>query len=88
MTTGGNPTKEEVMSIETEERRAGEDVSSIIEGGLIKYKEALKVILQMAMEELYGGGKDEPKCNEDNEQAIIKIWDKAVESCIKIVKDL
>jgi len=40
-----------------------------------------------SMEELYGGGKNDPKCNEENEQAIIEIWDKAVESCIKIVKD-
>ena len=72
----------------TEEQIASDKTSSIIESGLIKYRNALKLILQMKMEELYGGGKDDPKCNEENEQAIIEIWDKAVESCIKIVKDL
>ena len=35
------------------------------------------------LEELYGGGKNEPKCNEDNEEAIIEIWDSAVTNCIE-----
>ncbi len=76
------------MSIKTEVRNSEMEISGIIEGGLEKYREALKSILELNMENLYGGGKDDPKCNEENEQAIIEIWDNAVESCINIVKSL
>lgn len=46
----------------------------------------LKETLISSMEELYGGAKDLPQCNEENEKAIIEIWDQAVEKCIDIVK--
>jgi len=46
----------------------------------------LKEKLMNSMEELYGGAKDLPQCNEENEEAIIEIWNQAVEKCIDIVK--
>ena len=68
--------------------RAFQDASNKCDGAIQEFKNDLKSILQLRMEELYGGGHDSPKCNEDNEEAIIEIWDNAVTSCIKIVKEL
>jgi len=68
-----------------EVREADDDILNVIEGGLIKYREALKYILQYEMEELYGGMKDYPKVNEGQ---YWEVWDKAVEECIKKVMEL
>ena len=71
-----------------EVRNADMEMTGIIEGGLATYKEALKAILQNDMEDLYGGGRNEPKCTEENEDAVLEIWNNAVEACIKKVKEL
>jgi len=71
-----------------EVRNADMEITGIIEGGLATYKEALKTILQNTMEDLYGGGKVEPKCTEENEDAVLETWNNAVEACIEKVKEL
>ena len=48
-----------------------------------KTKQQILALIKEDLEELYGGGKNEPKCNEDNEEAIIEIWDSAVTNCIE-----
>ena len=37
------------------------------------------------MEELYGGTREYPHCTEENEDAILEIWNTAVEKCIDII---
>ena len=72
-----------------EERLAGQDTLGIIEGGLEKYKRALKLILEMRMEQLYGGHKDCMKqVRKEAYDDALEIWNEAVEQCLKIVKEL
>ena len=71
-----------------EERYQRSGISAMVEDGLSQYKQTLKNILEQQIEELYGGGKDCPQCNEENEDAIIKIWDSAIEKCLEIVRAL
>ncbi len=53
-----------------------------------KTKAQVLSLIKEELEELYGGGKNEPKCDEDNEEAIIEIWDSAVKNCIEKVTNL
>ena len=70
-----------------EKRVAEQEMEGIIEGGLEKYKRVLMLILEMRMENLYGGHRDCLKWVRGNDEDAIKIWDEAVEQCIKIVKE-
>ena len=40
------------------------------------------------MEELYGGARNLPSCTEENEEAVLKIWDTAIERCIAIAQNV
>lgn len=55
---------------------------------LREYKKGLKEILQDGIENLYGGGINEPVRNEENQETVIEIWDKAVDRFIALVKSL
>jgi uncharacterized protein YukE len=39
------------------------------------------------MEDLYGGLRDFPHTTEENEEAVLEIWNRAVKECLKIVAD-
>ena len=73
------------MPVKEEEKVALDDMSFVVRQGLNKYKEAIKDILTREMEEIYGGVKDFPNCTEENEDAVMGIWDRAISECIKIV---
>ena len=47
-----------------------------------KVEASLLALIEKRIESLYGGGKNCPQCNEDNEEAIIGIWD----SCLSEIK--
>ena len=36
------------------------------------------------MEDLYGGTRDYPNCTEENEDAVLEIWNTAIEKCLEI----
>ena len=78
----------EEMGIKAEVRQADSNVLGCVEGGIEKYKKDLRYIMLCELENLYGGGKDHPECNEENYDAIIKVWDCAVENCIKKVMEI
>jgi hypothetical protein len=83
-----NHGKDTKMSIKTEVRQAENNMLGYLEGGIEAYKKDLQYIMLCALENLYGGGKDHPECNEENHDAIIKVWDCAVENCIKKVMEI
>ena len=69
---------------------AFQDVGNIIEGGLQKYANALEMILVGKLEEYYGGPKEWPNSisptSEEDEEALIEVWNAAIEQAINIVK--
>lgn len=78
------------MSEIKEVRSAELDTVSVIEGGLLKYKGLLKVILQNALENLFGGPREWPTGinprDEDSEEQLVSVWNDAIDKAIEKVK--
>jgi hypothetical protein len=63
------------------------DIENNYKSMKIAISHQIKKNIIQEMETLFGGGKDLPVCNEENEEAVIDVWNEAVNECLKIVKE-